>query len=715
MQSDWDVIVAGGGLAGLTAAATATQEGARVLVLEAHGTGGRARTVDRDGYLFNMGGHALYRGGAGMSVLHSLGITPEGAPPPLARYEALSGGRHHRLPSGPTSLLRSGALTRRSKVQLARTLARLPRLQPTDLAGTSVADWLERARLRPDARAVVEALIRLSTYSADVDEFSAGAAIGQLQVAANGGVLYLHGGWVQLVDALATGLDVRSGVAVTGVQPTSGGLSVRTSEGSLLARRVVVATGAPPAVRRVLPDDPGWGELGPPVTAACLDVGVSEPPEPGYLLSLEEPLYATVQSPPARQAPDGHAVMAVIRYGARSAEQDRPQLEDHLTAAGVRPGTVVTSRMLARLTVAGTLPRAGSGGLGGRPPGIRLRYARGGHRRRLGRWDWTPGRRGDGQWSRRRPGCRAATSLIAQDGWVISDDRAATARFEHERPRLTGLAYRMLGTVSDAEDVVQETWLRWQRQPVDTIERPEAWLTTVTTRISLDHLRAARRRRESYVGPWLPEPLVSDPGPAETAELADSLRLGFLTLLDQLQPTECAVFLLADVFGVPFADIAPTVGKSEAACRQIASRARQRVRRPAVGRPGTAPPRRARQQVVDELLEAVVVGDIDRVVTCLTPDAVCISDGGAEVRAARRPVTGAPRVARFLVNLAHRYPDRVAVRPVSVNGDIGAVITVDARVDLVTAFEVDGDRVAAIRMIRNPDKLTRVEAPATLE
>ncbi len=136
----------------------------------------------------------------------------------------------------------------------------------------------------------------------------------------------------------------------------------------------------------------------------------------------------------------------------------------------------------------------------------------------------------------------------------------------------------MLGTLADAEDVVQDAWFRWRALRPGEVVRPEAWLTTVTTRIALDHLRAARRRREAYVGPWLPEPLVAEAGPAEAAELAESLRLGFLTVLDQLQPVERAVFLLSDVFAFPFADIATTIGRSEAACRQIASRARRRVR-----------------------------------------------------------------------------------------------------------------------------------------
>ena len=292
--------------------------------------------------------------------------------------------------------------------------------------------------------------------------------------------------------------------------------------------------------------------------------------------------------------------------------------------------------------------------------------------------------------------------------------------FEHERSRLVGLAYRMLGTVADAEDVVQDAWLRWRTVRPGEVDRPQAWLTTVTTRIALDHLRAARRRREAYVGPWLPEPLVAEAGPAETAELAESLRFGFLTVLDNLQPVERAVFLLADVFAVPFADIAVTVGKSEAACRQIASRARKRMRSAhaplprAIAGPDAGPVGgRGRQgterAVVDALMTAVAMGDVDRALRYLAPDVVCVSDGGADRRAARRPVVGAERVVRFLVNLTRRHAGHLTARPASVNGDVGSVVFLDGAVDVVTAFELEGDRVVAIRMVRNPDKLAHVE------
>lgn len=366
MTTQWDVIVVGGGLAGLTAAATAVQGGARVVLLEAHGTGGRARTTERDGFTFNMGAHALYAGGVGVGVLRSLGITPQGAAPPLARYRALVGETTHLLPTGPGSLMRTGAVGPRGKSQLVRLLSGLPRMKPAELSGTSVAEWLAGLRLRPDAEALVRALFRLGTYTADVDHFSADAAITQLQLATKGGVLYLHGGWQQLIDALAGALDIRTGSEVLGVERAGEGVEVRAGEETMTARQVVLAAGGPEAVRRLLPTDPGWGDLGEPLTAACLDVGTDTIPEAGYVVSLDDPLYVTVQSPPARQCPEGQAVVAAIRYGARSADQDRPQLERLVARAGIPPEAVVTSRFLARMTVTGALPRAVTGGLAGR-------------------------------------------------------------------------------------------------------------------------------------------------------------------------------------------------------------------------------------------------------------------------------------------------------------------------------------------------------------
>jgi phytoene dehydrogenase-like protein len=379
MDIHTDIAVIGGGLAGLTAAATASRGGATTLVLEAHRPGGRARTTERDGFLWNLGGHALYLGGPGRAALGSVGVTPSGAAPPLDRYLGARHSELHRLPTGPGSLLRTSLLGARSKARLAGVLARLPRMAPATLEGTSTRDWLAGFDLRPDADAVVQALLRLGTYCADVDELGADAALAQLQLAASGGVLYLDGGWAQLTAALSDGIEVRASAPARTLTPAAGRLEIAVGDARVVARQVVVAVGLPAAARALLPDPPDWGDLGAPVTAACLDLGVRRPPRPGYVLGIDEPLYATTQGPPARQAPAGRAVVAVLRYGARSAAEDRPALDAHRRLAGVTDDDVLAERFLASMTVAGAVPRAVRGGLPGRPgtgatgtPGVHL-------------------------------------------------------------------------------------------------------------------------------------------------------------------------------------------------------------------------------------------------------------------------------------------------------------------------------------------------------
>jgi phytoene dehydrogenase-like protein len=366
MRADWDVIVIGAGLAGLAAGATATRAGAAALVLEAHVPGGRARVTTRDGFVFNRGLHALYQGAAGRDVLRRLGIEPQGSPPPLGRYQALAGGRLHLLPASPDSLRRTTLLGREDKEAVAALLAGLPRLEPRRLAGVSAAQWIAGAGLGPAGAAVVSALVRLTTYASDLHTFAADAAVAQLRDAAHG-VLYLDGGWAQLTSRLADRCQLRAGIKVTGVASAAGRVEVATSSGPLTARSAIIAAGRPAAARRLLAADPGWGDLGPELTAACLDAGLRRVPDPGYVLGLDAPVYAAVQSPPARQAPPGQAVVAAIRYGATEASADRAVLEAHLARAGVREEDVVTSRFLARMVVAGAVPVAARGGLGGRP------------------------------------------------------------------------------------------------------------------------------------------------------------------------------------------------------------------------------------------------------------------------------------------------------------------------------------------------------------
>jgi hypothetical protein len=254
-----------------------------------------------------------------------------------------------------------------AKAQFARLLGVLPLLRAGRLASTSVRQWLDEHALRPDAEAVVRTLIRLSTYTDDVDHFSADAAVRQLQIGARPGVLYLHGGWSQLIDRLASQVRVERGSSVIGIEPDRHRVGVRTADTTYSARQVVLAPGTPAATRALLPDDPAWSDLGQPIRGACLDLGVSRVPDPGYVVGVDEPIMGVTMSPPARQAPDGQAVVSAVRYVVTNAESDRSALDAHVRRLGVVDDDIVEERFLARIVVAGAIPTARTGGLPGRP------------------------------------------------------------------------------------------------------------------------------------------------------------------------------------------------------------------------------------------------------------------------------------------------------------------------------------------------------------
>ena len=291
---------------------------------------------------------------------------------------------------------------------------------------------------------------------------------------------------------------------------------------------------------------------------------------------------------------------------------------------------------------------------------------------------------------------------------LTSVDAADTAVFTSERPRLVGLAYRLLGSVTDAEDVVQEAWFRWAGADRSTIERPAAWLTTVVSRIGLDRLRAAKRSRTDYVGPWLPEPLVQTNAandPERAAELSDSLTTAFLVMLEQLSPEERLVVLLVDVFGESFHTAAIAVGRSDDACRQLAVRARRKLHGVADHRPMADPEQLA---IATTFVGAVMSGDVDAVRSMLSPTAVLVSDGGAHRHAARRPVVGPDRIARFVVNLGKRAAGRLDFEPVWVNGRPGVVVSLGGTPYMVTAVDVVDGQIDRYWSFLNPDKLTSI-------
>ena len=282
--------------------------------------------------------------------------------------------------------------------------------------------------------------------------------------------------------------------------------------------------------------------------------------------------------------------------------------------------------------------------------------------------------------------------------------------FARHRARIFAIAYRLTGTVSDAEDVVQDTWLRWNGIDADEIRTPEAWLTTTAGRLGLDHLRRLKARRETYVGPWLPEPLVenvstnAEPTPEERLELADDISIALLHMLERLAPEERTAFLLHEAFDYDYGELATLLSKSEAACRQIVSRARRRVHE---ARPRFKASSRDHERLAQAFSTALSNEDPSALLACLKPDAVLYSDGGGKAAAALNPIYSADRIARFFSGIRKKYNLPLNGDIVDVNGEPGMVLLHDRHIHSVVSFDIEDGLVTAIYIMRNPDKLAR--------
>ncbi|MFA1540687.1 RNA polymerase sigma-70 factor [Actinomadura monticuli] len=291
-------------------------------------------------------------------------------------------------------------------------------------------------------------------------------------------------------------------------------------------------------------------------------------------------------------------------------------------------------------------------------------------------------------------------------GWTTMDDPFRL--FEEHRNLLFAVAYRMLGTAADAEDAVQDAWLRWSAGDRTGVADPKAYLVRITTNVALDRLRSAQARRETYVGPWLPEPMLTSPDVAEDAEMSESVSMAMLVVLETLSPLERAVFVLKEVFGYPYADIAKALDRSEASVRQLGTRARKHVeaRRPRFEAGGAE-----RRAATERFLDAVTGGDVNLLMEVLAPDVALWSDGGGKVRAPRRAIFGADKVGRFLVGIngvpyQGVEPADMRFRRVEINAE--PAVVVDGPDGPISAFTVDIDpdgKVRTIHLVANPDKL----------
>jgi RNA polymerase sigma-70 factor (ECF subfamily) len=280
----------------------------------------------------------------------------------------------------------------------------------------------------------------------------------------------------------------------------------------------------------------------------------------------------------------------------------------------------------------------------------------------------------------------------------------ASNPFDASRRRLFGLAYRMLASRADAEDIVQEVYLRWHEADRSAIENPEAWLVTAATRLSIDRLRRLKTEREAYVGPWLPEPIVAaEPPPDHHLELSDDLSIAFLTLLERLTPDERAAFLLHDVFDVDYGEIAAVLDRNEAACRQVVHRARQRVRGDRKRFDATEAAKTALLQTFKSAMEA---RDEQALLKLFAPDATWTADGGGKAAAGIHPIVGNDRIARLVIGIRERFwTDNRTLRIATVNGEAGLCIFDGDRLAAVMSIATDGERILDVYAVVNPDKL----------
>ncbi len=279
------------------------------------------------------------------------------------------------------------------------------------------------------------------------------------------------------------------------------------------------------------------------------------------------------------------------------------------------------------------------------------------------------------------------------------------------RPRLFSIAYRMLGVRADAEDVVQDAWLRWHGSDQQAVQSAEAWLVTLTTRLAIDRLRARQAERDAYVGWWLPEPIVEldERTPESSAEMASEVSMAFLWVLERLSPEERAAFLMRQVFDHDYADIADMLGKSEAACRQMVHRAQERVRQQT---PRFDVPRETHRALLGRFMAAAQAGDRAAMKAMMADEVQLVSDGGGKIKSFLRILRGAGRVAGVFWSLEHQYPQRVAYRQARINGEPGLLRYVEGKLESAQSFVIEDGRIAAVLVVRNPDKLAG--APQTI-
>ena len=721
-----DLIVVGGGLAGLSAAALVAREGRSVVVLErASHLGGRAATHVRQGIHFNLGPHALYCQGHAFRLFKSWASpSPDASRTPSGGL-LFDGDATYAIPSGLGSLLGSRLFTLREKWRLARILSSLKRIDARGLDRIPLRDWIDQTAGAGGLAAFLRTLFRVSTFAADHDRLSAGAAIDQLRLGLDGNVWYLDGGWQTMVDglrdrAVEAGAEIRTGARAESVRSEEGGVSVRLAGGGVLRGRAAVLAVGPDEVVDLLelPEDEPlvrWASGRSRVRAASLDVALDRLPNPETRVAfgLDRPLYYSVHSASAKLAPEGVAVLHVMKYlggdPAGPAEGVEGELEALLDR--LQPGWrrfVVERRFLPAMTVSHALPRADEGGLAARPAVTVRGTAERLPRRRLGRGPRDARRRlrrqrGGG----RRPRARRPRAGRGPPGSepvacrVLTPSSRSTARASSAWRTACSARWPTPTTCSRRRTCAgaAPTGARWSRRGRISPPSSPTCASTAARR-----WRLARRRTSA---PGSRSRSSSRTRPTRGAGWRRPSRCRWpswwswrASRRSSGRPT-----CLRRVFDHGYDEIAAILGKSEPACRQLVSRAEGRIleRRPRFDPdPGEA------ERLTGAFLQACSTGDLDGLMQLLAPDAVVLSDGGGKAKAALAPILGADRVARFFIGLMKKAPAETEFRRVRVNGQPGLMTILGGQVHNVLTLDIADGRIAACFIVRNPDKLSRV-------
>ncbi|MFD1850645.1 RNA polymerase sigma-70 factor [Oceanobacillus bengalensis] len=713
MTQKWDVVIVGSGLAGLIAANYLSKTNLSILILEkGKHIGGRARTKKINQQYFNLGPHALYKRGKAKSILEELGIHLNGKSPKLSGGRLMEDNMEYAAPFSPYEVFTTSYLNWKERMEWVGVLMKVMRINPEKLKNQTFQQWVKQVAHSKKVESLLYILSRLATYCHASDKANAKVIVSNLKQSI-GGTLYLDDGWQTIIDQLynkatLSGVQVQTHTLVKHIAQTpQGHLKIRLSNDKEILGKYVISTTSPHELNEMLVSKTNMNQHDrlaqiTPVRGATLDVALSQLPNPKRLftLGITDPLYYSVHSHYARLSDDTNStVLHVFKYLHPDDHLDktkiRIELEQFLDK--MQPAWkqyVITSRFIPNMTVNQRLPQIGD-------ECILHQYKAD-----------IPGLYIAGDW--------ASDNYMLADGAASSAKQAAKEIILHERrkkmqiskeeyqlfkPLLFSLAYRMLGSVVEAEDIVQETFLGAYQLNEENIKNKKAYLCKMLTNRCLDMLKSARSRREYYVGPWNPEPLILDKlhafDPSEMIIQKEGLSIAYLRIMEHLTPDERAVLLLREVFAFSYVEIANIIEKREENARKIFSRAKQKVSRIE----GESLNYKINKSIIDRFIQAFQTQNTSVLLELISENVTLYSDGGGIVNAATRPIVSPSNVLALLYGIIKKVPKDFYFEVKSVNYQPAIVIFMNETLHSIFSFYIYNERINEIYITMNPEKL----------